>query len=157
MNSTGAFAGYLSSSAPPNWFMNSIAFWGWVMLGLMCIGGFFMFRKFLKVLPKADGKSKLDWQNYWVERSRPMWTDESKAFLDELVQPVPGPFRDIAKHSIAAEIGKIAIEDRAKQVTRDHCIKGYIVATPKRDYKFLMNFLQKKEIDYKPYQHLINK
>lgn len=67
---------------------------------------FFMFRKFLKVLPKADGKSKLDWQNYWVERSRPLWSDETKAFLDQLVQPVPGPFRDIAKHSIAAEIGK---------------------------------------------------
>lgn len=41
---------------------------------------FFMFRKFLKVLPKADGKSKLDWQNYWVERSRSLWSDESKAF-----------------------------------------------------------------------------
>lgn len=42
-----------------------------------------MFRKFLKVLPKADGKSKLDWQNYWVERSRPLWSDEMKAFLDQ--------------------------------------------------------------------------
>ncbi|WP_098748693.1 DUF2621 domain-containing protein [Paenibacillus sp. EZ-K15] len=157
MKSTGAVMGYLSSSAPPSWFMNSIAFWGWVMLGLMGIGGFFMFRKFLKVLPKADGKSKLDWQNYWVERSRPLWTDESKAFLDELVQPVPGPFRDIAKHSIAAEIGKIAVESGANEVTRDHCIKGYIVATPKRDYKFLMNFLHKKGIDYTPYKHLINR
>ncbi|MGE7055103.1 DUF2621 family protein, partial [Paenibacillus glucanolyticus] len=57
MKSTGAVLGYLSSSAPPSWFMNSIAFWGWVMLGLMGIGGFFMFRKFLKVLPKAGGKS----------------------------------------------------------------------------------------------------
>ncbi|QCT03981.1 hypothetical protein E6C60_3270 [Paenibacillus algicola] len=127
------------------------------MLGLMTVGGFFMFRKFLKVLPKADGKSKLDWQNHWVETSRPLWTDESKSFLDELVQPVPGPFRDIAKHSIAAEIGKIAVESGAREVTRDHCIKGYIVATPRRDYKFLMNFLHKKGIDYSPYQHLINK
>lgn len=55
--------------------------------GCMCIGGFFMFRKFLKVLPKADGKSKLDWQNYWVERSRLLWNDEMKAVLDQLVQP----------------------------------------------------------------------
>ena len=125
------------------------------MLGLMGIGGFFMFRKFLKVLPKADGKSKHDWQNYWVERSRPLWTDESKAFLDELVRlfrTVPG-YRQTLH---CAEIGKIAVESGATEVTRDHCIKGYIVATPKRDYKFLMNFLQKKEIDYKPYQHLIN-
>ncbi|MUG44031.1 DUF2621 family protein [Paenibacillus woosongensis] len=137
--------------------MNSIAFWGFVMLGVMCIGGFFMFRKFLKVLPKADGMSKLDWQNHWVEKSRHLWTDEAKAFLDLLVQPVPTPFRDIAKHSIAAEIGKIALQEEASEVTQDHCIKGYIVATPKRDYKFLMNFLEKSNIDYRPYQHLINK
>lgn len=116
-----------------------------------------MFRKFMKVLPKADGRSKLDWQNYWVERSRPMWTDDAKAFLDKLVSPVPQAFRDIAKHSIAAEIGKIAIESGATEVTRDHCIKGYIVATPKRDNKFLVKFLKKNEIDYSPYQHLMNK
>ncbi|MNN74590.1 hypothetical protein D3C81_1908030 [compost metagenome] len=127
------------------------------MLGAMTIGGFFMFRKFMKVLPKADGKSKLDWQNYWVERSRPMWTDDAKTFLDKLVSPVPQAFRDIAKHSIAAEIGKIAIESGASEVTRDHCIKGYIVATPKRDNKFLVKFLKKNEIDYSPYQHLMNK
>ncbi|GAA0133401.1 DUF2621 domain-containing protein [Paenibacillus sp. YSY-4.3] len=147
----------LASTGPNRWFMNSIAFWGFVMLGVMCIGGFFMFRKFLKVLPKADGMSKLDWQNHWVEKSRHLWTDEAKAFLDLLVQPVPTPFRDIAKHSIAAEIGKIALQEEAAEVTQDHCIKGYIVATPKRDYKFLMSFLEKSNIDYRPYQHLINK
>lgn len=147
----------LTLSAPSNWFMNSIAFWTFVLLGSMVVGGFFMFRKFLKVLPKADGKSKLDWQNHWVESSRHLWTEDAKAFLDELVQPVPGPFRDIAKHSIAAEIGKIALESRAAEVTRDHCIKGYIVATPSRDNKFLVHFLDKKQIDYQPYKHLMNK
>lgn len=145
----------LLSSGPSNLFMNSIAFWTFLLLGCMCIGGFFMFRKFLKVLPKADGKSKLDWQNYWVERSRPLWSDEMKAFLDQLVQPVPGPFRDIAKHSIAAEIGKIAVESDAPAVTREHCIKGYIVATPRRDNKFLVSFLEKNGIDYSPYRHLL--
>lgn len=148
---------FAASSGPSNWFMNSIVFWGFIMLGAMTIGGFFMFRKFLKVLPKADGMSKLDWQNHWVEKSRPLWTDEAKSFLDMLVSPVPQAFRDIAKHSIAAEIGKIAVESGASEVTRDHCIKGYIVATPKRDNKFLIKFLQKNEIDYAPYQHLINK
>ncbi|MBP2000549.1 hypothetical protein J2Z69_001580 [Paenibacillus shirakamiensis] len=148
---------YAAVEGPNRWFMNSIAFWGFVMLATMTVGGFFMFRKFLKVLPKADGKSKLDWQNYWVERSRPLWTDEAKGFLDKLVSPVPQAFRDIAKHSIAAEIGKITIESGASEVTRDHCIKGYIIATPKRDNKFLMKFLKKNEIDYLPYQHLINK
>ena len=55
----------MTTNTPSNWFMNTIAFWTLVLLGSMCIGGFFMMRKFLKVLPKADGKSKLDWQNYW--------------------------------------------------------------------------------------------
>lgn len=147
----------LSAQGPDRWFMNSIAFWGFVLLGMMMIGGYFMFRKFLKVLPKADGMSKLDWQNYWVEKSRHLWTDEAKAFLDRLVEPVPGPFRDIAKHSIAAEIGKIAVQENATEVTQEHCIRGYIIATPKRDNKFLVKFLEKNQIDYRPYQHLMNK
>ncbi|MFC6331764.1 DUF2621 domain-containing protein [Paenibacillus septentrionalis] len=140
-----------------DWFMYFIIFWAIVMLVAMGIGGFFMFRKFLKIMPMGDGKSKLDWQNYWVESSRHMWTDESKAFLAELVSPVPTPFRDIASHSIAARIGQVAIESGAKEVTRDHCIEGYIRATPKRDYKSLVAFLNKKQIDYKRYEHLINK
>lgn len=137
-------------------FMWFITFWPLVLIALMAIGGYFMFRKFLKVLPKADGKSKLDWQNYYVEKSRHMWTDDSKAFLNKLVAPVPGPFRDIAKHSIAAKIGQIALEEEAAEVTREHCIKGYIIATPKRDYRSLMNFLEREKIDYTPYKHLIN-
>ncbi|ACS99927.1 MULTISPECIES: DUF2621 domain-containing protein [Paenibacillus] len=141
----------------PDWFMFFIIFWAVVMVGAMAIGGFFMFRKFLKVLPQRDGKSKLDWQNYWVERSRSMWTDESKGFLDELVSPVPSAFRDIAKHSIAAKIGQVAIDNGASEVTRDHCIEGYIRATPKRDYRSLVSFLERKGIDYDPYRHLLNK
>jgi Protein of unknown function (DUF2621). len=141
----------------PDWFMFFIIFWAVVMVGAMAIGGFFMFRKFLKVLPQRDGKSKLDWQNYWVDRSRSMWTDESKSFLDELVSPVPSAFRDIAKHSIAAKIGQVAIDNGASEVTRDHCIEGYIRATPKRDYRSLVSFLERKGIDYAPYRHLLNK
>ncbi|MFF2889017.1 DUF2621 domain-containing protein [Paenibacillus sp. NPDC057967] len=141
----------------PNWFMYFIVFWAVVMVIAMSIGGFFMFRKFLKVLPMRDGKSKLDWQNYWVERSRSMWGEEAKQFLDELVSPVPQAFRDIAKHSIAAKIGQVAIEQGAKTVTKEHCIEGYIRATPKRDYRSLVHFLDKKGIDYMPYQHLLNK
>lgn len=148
---------YGFTTGPSNLFLNSIVFWGFLLLGMMCIGGFFMFRKFLKVLPKADGRSRLDWQNHWVESSRHLWTEEAKAFLNQLVQPVPNAFRDIAKHSIAAEIGRIALEDQASEVTRDHCIKGYIVATPKRDNKFLVRFLEKNQIDYQPYKHLMNK
>lgn len=135
-----------------SWF---IFVWVFILVGFMSIGGFFMFRKFLKVLPMADGKSKLDWQNYYVEKSRHLWTDESKSFLDDLVQPVPTPFRDIAKHTIAAKIGQIALEDNASEVTRDHCIKGYILGTPKRDYNSLISFLDKNEIDYSKYKDLL--
>ena len=137
--------------------MNSIALWTFILLGSMCIGGYFMLRKFLKVLPQADGKSKLDWQNYWVETSRHLWTEEAKEFLNELVKPVPSPFRDIAKHSIAAQIGKIAVENKAGKVTKQHCIQGYIIATPKRDYKFLIKFLKNNNIDYTCYEQFINK
>ncbi|TBL69334.1 DUF2621 domain-containing protein [Paenibacillus thalictri] len=136
-------------------FMWFILFWVFVLLFAMSVGGFFMFRKFLKVLPKADGKSKLDWQNHYVEASRHLWTDDSKTFLDQLVSPVPTPFRDIAKHSIAARIGQVALEDNAGEVTREHCLRGYILATPKRDYKSLTSFLEKNDIDYSAHKHLL--
>lgn len=140
----------------PHWFLYFIAFWTVVLVVFVSIGGFFMFRKFLKVLPKKnDGMSKLDWQNYWVERSRPLWTEHSKEILDKLTAPVPGAFRDIAKHSIAAKIGQLAVESGATEVTEAHCIEGYIMATPKRDHKFLINFLEKNQIDYSPYRHLL--
>lgn len=142
---------------PSQWFMNSIVLWTFVLVGFMSIGGYFMFRKFMKVLPMNDGKSKLDWQNYWVEKSRSLWTDESKAFLEKLVEPVPAAFRDIARHSIAAKIGQIACESRASTVTLDHCIQGYIIATPKRDYRSLVKFLDRNGIDYTPYRHLLHK
>ncbi len=139
----------------PDWFMYFIGFWTIVLVVFISIGGFFMFRKFLKVLPKQDGKSKLDWQNYWVEKSRPLWTEETKALLDKLTEPVPAPFRDIAKHSIAARIGQLAVESGASSVTVAHCIEGYILATPKRDHSFLIKFLEKNQIDYSPYKHLL--
>lgn len=138
-------------------FMWFIFFWVFVMVALFAIGGYFMFRKFLKVLPMADGKSKLDWQNYYVEQSRHLWTDDARAFLDKLVSPVPAPFRDIAKHTIAAKIGQLALEEKASEVTRDLCIKGYIMATPSRDYRSLVAFLEKEQIDYSAYAHLLNK
>jgi hypothetical protein len=139
-----------------DFFMYFIIFWVCVLLAFMSIGGFFMFRKFIKVLPKEDGKSKLDWQNHYVDTSRHLWTADSKAFLDQLVSPVPTAFRDIAKHSIAARIGQVALEANANEVTRDHCIEGYILATPKRDYRSLTSFLEKQKIDYSAYKHLLN-
>lgn len=134
------------------WF---IFFWVFIMVALVSIGGYFMFRKFLKVLPKQDGKSTLDWQNYWVETSRHLWTAESKEFLSKLVDPVPSAFRDIAKHSIAAQIGQLAVERGVPEVTRELCIEGYILATPRRDYKFLRKFLDDEGIDYERFRPMM--
>ncbi|ARD49576.1 hypothetical protein SporoP37_01080 [Sporosarcina sp. P37] len=133
------------------WF---ILFWGIVLIGLFAIGGFFMFRKFLKVLPKEDGKSTLDWEEHYVNESLHLWNDEAKAMLNELVTPVPELFRDVAKQKIGAKIGEIALEDRAKTIEFDHIIKGYILATPKRDHNFLRKKLKQMEIDVQPYEHL---
>jgi hypothetical protein len=140
-----------------SFFMYFLVFWGFVLLFFMSIGGFFMFRKFMKILPQRDGKSKLDWQNHYMEASRHMWTDDAKALLDLLVSPVPAAFRDIARHSIAARIGQVAIEKNASEITREHCIEGYILATPRRDYKSLISHLDRNGIDYRPFTNLLAK
>lgn len=133
------------------WF---ILFWGVVLIGLFAIGGFFMFRKFLKVLPKEDGKSTLDWEEHYVNESLDLWNNEAKGLLNELVTPVPELFRDVAKQKIASKIGQIALEDRAGTIEFDHIIRGYILATPKRDHKFLRKKLQEMKVDMQPYEHL---
>lgn len=139
-------------------FMYFLVFWGFVLLFFMSVGGFFMFRKFMKVLPQGDdGKSKLDRQNHYLEASRHLWTEDAKGFLDLLVSPVPNAFRDIARHSIAARIGELALEKNAPEITRELCLEGYILATPRRDYKSLIQHLDKNGIDYRPYQHLLAK
>lgn len=134
-------------------FMWFILFWGIVLIGLFAIGGFFMFRKFLKGLPKEDGKSTLDWEEHYVNESLHLWNDEAKNMLNELVTPVPELFRDVAKQKIASKIGQVALESRAKTIEFDHIIQGYILATPKRDHKFLRKKLKEMEIDVQPYEH----
>ncbi|SDZ28809.1 DUF2621 family protein [Thermoactinomyces sp. DSM 45892] len=127
----------------------------WIALfGVMCIGGYFMFRKFLKRLPKQDGRSELDWQEHYINETLHLWTDEKKALLRDLVAPVPELFRDVAKQKIAGKIGEIALSEKAKELKEEYIIRGYILATPKRDHKWLKETLQKKQIDLKPYQHL---
>lgn len=131
-----------------------IIFWGFLLISLMGIGGFFMFRKFLKALPKADGKSQLDWQNYYIDQTRHMWDDDKLNLLTELVSPVPELFRDVAKQKIAGEIGHVALIKNKDLITEDILIEGYIRATPKRDHKFLRTKLAQKKIDVQPYEHL---
>jgi hypothetical protein len=137
------------------WFLWFILFWVVFLFVTMSIGGFFMFRKFLKRLPKADGKSELDWQEYYIEQTRHLWGTEEKAFLEDLVKPVPELFRDVARQKIAGKIGELALQEGASSITKDLVIRGYIIATPKRDHKFLVKALKDKQIDLSPYTHLL--
>lgn len=132
---------------------------GWIviMVTLMAIGGFFMFRKFLKRLPKEDGKSIIDWEEYYVDQTKHMWTSNQKDLLEELISPVPELFRDVARQKIAGRIGQLAMEKKKRKMSQDLIIKGYILATPKRDHKFLIKKLEEKEIDLAPYEPLLER
>lgn len=134
------------------WFLWFILIWVIILVSLMGIGGFFMFRKFLKALPKQDGKSDLDWQNYYIEKTIHLWEDDSKELLNELVSPVPELFRQVAKEKIAGKIGELALKEKAKTISHDLLIRGYIIATPKRDHKFLRKKLDELNIDVSPYE-----
>ena len=115
-----------------------------------------MFRKFLKSLPKQDGKSDLDWQNIYLDKTIHLWGDEEKALLAELVSPVPELFRQVAKEKIAGKIGEIALEEHAQKIDTDLIVRGYIIASPKRDHKFLRKKLKEMQIDTTPYDHLFD-
>ncbi|RLQ91609.1 DUF2621 domain-containing protein [Falsibacillus albus] len=136
------------------WFLYFILFWIVILISSFAIGGFFMFRKFLKRLPKQDGRSDLDWEEYYVNKSRHMWATDKKALLEELVSPVPELFRDVARQKIAGRIGEIALSENADSITMDHVVRGYILATPKRDHKFLRKKLHEMQIEVQPYENL---
>lgn len=136
------------------WFAWFIFFWVFFLIGSFAIGGYFMFRKFLKKMPKEDGKSVMDWEEYYVNQSRHLWGADEKALLEDLVSPVPELFRDVARHKIAGKIGELALKENAKTITEELVIRGYIQATPKRDHKFLRKKLFENKIDVAPYEHL---
>ncbi|MEH7374451.1 MULTISPECIES: DUF2621 domain-containing protein [Bacillaceae] len=136
------------------WFLWFILFWVFFLVGSFAIGGFFMFRKFLKKMPKEDGKSVMDWEEHYVNESRHLWGPEEKELLEDLVSPVPELFRDVARHKIAGKIGEIALREKAPKITQDLVIRGYIQATPKRDHKFLRKKLFENRIDVAPFEHL---
>lgn len=133
-----------------------IVFWGFFMIGIMAIGGYFMFRKFLKQLPRQDGKSTMDWEIHYLEKTKHMWEDNEKNLLEELVSPVPELFRDVARQKIASKIGEVALQKGLNKINQEVLIEGYILATPKRDHKFLRKKLKQKEIDIEPYEELFS-
>jgi hypothetical protein len=136
------------------WFLWFILFWVVFLVGSFAIGGYFMFRKFLKKMPKEDGKSVMDWEEHFVNETRHLWSGEEKSLLEDLVSPVPELFRDVAMHKIAGKIGELALKENAAKITEELVIRGYILATPKRDHKFLRKKLFENRIDVAPYDHL---
>ncbi|MBP2240242.1 hypothetical protein J2Z40_000795 [Cytobacillus eiseniae] len=138
------------------WFLWFILAWIIIFAGSMAIGGFFMFRKFLKKMPKEDGKSDMDWEEHYVDNTRHLWSQEEKVLLEDLVSPVPELFRDVARHKIAGKIGELALKEDAPIISQDLVIRGYILATPKRDHKFLKKKLTEKQINYTAYEHYFN-
>ncbi|MFC3882264.1 DUF2621 family protein [Bacillus songklensis] len=138
------------------WFLWFILFWVVFLISMFAIGGFFMFRKFLKRLPKEDGMSELDWQDHYIKKTKHLWAEKEKLLLEELVKPVPELFRDIARQKIAGKIGELALKEQAESITEDLIVRGYIIATPKRDHKFLLKTLKEQKIDVSPYQGLFH-
>ena len=96
----------------------------------------------------------MDWEKYYLEKTKHMWKQEEKDFLEKLVSPVPELFRDVARHKIASKIGEVALHKNKDKITRNELIEGYIIATPKRDHKFLRKKLKEEQIDLTPYEHL---
>ncbi|PTX58894.1 uncharacterized protein DUF2621 [Melghirimyces profundicolus] len=139
----------------PEWIIWVMIPWFLFMIWFLATGGYFMFRKFMKGMPKEDGKSELDWQEHYIEKTRHLWTEEQRRLLDELVQPVPQLFRDTAKRTIAGKIGELAVREDADRMTQDLIVRGYILATPKRDHKWLIETLERKEVDLSPYRQLL--
>jgi hypothetical protein len=74
--------------------------------------------------------------------------------LEDLVSPVPELFRDVARHKIAGKIGELALKEKVSKIGQDLVIRGYILATPKRDHKFLRKKLSENKISIEPYEHL---
>ncbi|MFE8699197.1 DUF2621 domain-containing protein [Cytobacillus sp. FJAT-54145] len=144
----------MKSMALEGWFSWFIVIWVFILVGLFWIGGYFMFRKFLKRLPKEDGKSVLDWEEHYVKETIHLWGDQEKKLLEDLVSPVPELFRDVAKQKIAGKIGELALNEKSNQINEDLIIRGYILATPKRDHKFLRKKLSERQVDMTPYKHL---
>ncbi|GAA1385898.1 hypothetical protein J2Y73_000347 [Peribacillus frigoritolerans] len=115
-----------------------------------------MFRKFLKRFPKEDGKSDMDWEEYYLDQTKHLWSKQQKELLEDLVSPVPELFRDVARHKIAGKIGELALKEKAGDITEDLVIRGYIIATPKRDHKFLQKKLAERKVNMGPYEHLFS-
>lgn len=134
-----------------------ILIWSVTMITFIAIGGYFMFRKFLRVLPKKNGLSEEMRREALIEESLPLWNEEGKALLSELVRPVPSLFRDAAKKAIAAKIAEIALARQAAAIDEKLILEGYILATPRQDHRFLWKHVERLGLDVAEFEHLIKR
>ena len=98
------------------WFLWFIVFWVVVLVGLFAIGGFFMFRKFLKVFPKEDGKSTLDWEEYYVDSSIHLWDKDAKDLLEELLKPFQNYFDLSRNRKSARKSAKLRLRKKRRKL-----------------------------------------
>src|SRR5699024_7390943 len=133
-----------------------IILWGFLLIGIMAIGGFFMFRKFVKQLPKEGGKSAMDWEEYYMNKTVHKLEGNEKLLLEELVLPVPELFRDVAKQKRAIKNSENSLKKKQDIITQEILNVEYIIATPKRDHKFLRKKLHQKNIDVTPYEQFFH-
>lgn len=139
------------------WMQWVILFWSVTMITFIAIGGFFMFRKFLRVLPKKNGLSEEMRREAMIEQSLPLWNEEGKALLNELVRPVPSLFRDAAKKAIAAKIAEIALARHVASIDEKIILEGYILATPRQDHRFLWKHVERLGLDVSEFEDLIKR
>ncbi|WP_216828162.1 DUF2621 family protein [Alkalihalobacterium elongatum] len=81
------------------------------------------------------------------------WSNEATSLLEELLAPVPVFVRPMAKKGIEAKINELA---NGEEVTKDHVIRGYILASPGPMQKRAVALLKSKKIDLTPYEDLLN-
>ena len=80
----------------------------------------------------------------------------NKALMVKAAKGITGRFSDVARHKIAGKIGELALKDKAGDITEDLVIRGYIIATPKRDHKFVQKKLAERKVNMVPYEHLFS-
>lgn len=139
------------------WMQWVILFWSLTMITFVAIGGFFMFRKFLRVLPKKNGLSEEMRREAMIEQSLSLWNAEGKALLNELVRPVPSLFREAAKKAIAAKIAEIALARHVTSIDEKIILEGYILATPRQDHRFLWKHVERLGLDVSEFEDLIKR
>ncbi|MBU8906778.1 DUF2621 family protein [Desertibacillus haloalkaliphilus] len=80
------------------------------------------------------------------------WNEDAKAFLEELVEPIPVFVRPMAKKGIEKKITELAEGD---EITKEDVIRGYILGSTGKMQQKAIETLKSKDIDLTPYEDLL--